>query len=58
MEQTAKATAEILDILAKNKCTVDEARTILRFAERTICETSTVPELNYLEEIIRLHRPC
>lgn len=46
-----KAEAEVLSVLAANKCTVVDAITILSKAKDVIMQSATVPEKDYLQEL-------
>ena len=52
VEKTEKKQAviavEIVNLLAKKKCTIDDAREILNMAERTIRGTSKVQEFDWV----------
>ena len=50
-ENNVKTAAAILEILAKNKCTVTDAKDILYFCGRAIQNRATVPEQDYLAEL-------
>ena len=49
-ENNVKTAAAILEILAKNKCTVADAGDILSFCGRVIQDRATVPEQDYLTD--------
>ena len=49
-ENNVKTAAAILEILAKNKCTVADAEDILSFCGRVIQNRATVPEQDYLTD--------
>lgn len=49
-ENNEKTAAEILNILAKNKCTVADALDILSFCGSAIKSRATVPDMDYLKE--------
>ena len=49
-ENNVKAAAEILEILAKNKCTVADSGSILSFCGSVIQSRATVPERDYLAD--------
>ncbi|MCM1298201.1 MAG: hypothetical protein NC203_00525 [Firmicutes bacterium] len=51
-EKNIKVTALILDVLAKNKCTVEETSHILRVVESEVRKSATVQERDYSREII------
>jgi len=49
-ENNIKVAASILDILAKNNCTVEDTCLILRLVESEVRKTATVQERDYLTE--------
>lgn len=49
-ESNVKTAAQIMSILAENKCTVADAGSILAFCSRITQNRATVPEQNYLDD--------
>lgn len=49
-EINVKTAAQIMNILAENKCTVADAGDILSFCGRVIQNRATVPEQDYLAD--------
>ena len=49
-ENNVKTAAQRMNILAKNKCTVADAGSILAFCSSITQSRATVPEQNYLED--------
>ena len=45
-ERNIKIAASILDILAKNKCTIEDTRFILQFVELEVRKTATVTRID------------
>ncbi len=50
-QRRIKVEAEVLSVLATNKCTVVDAITILSKAKDIIMQSATVPERDYLQEL-------
>lgn len=51
LKKEIRVTAQILKVLAENKCTVAEANSALHLAENEIKDSATVPEKDYLSEL-------
>ncbi len=49
-ESNVKTAAEVLAVLAKNKCTVANAKDILHFCSKSVECRATVPEMDYLAD--------
>lgn len=49
-ENNVKTAAQIMNILAENKCTVADAGSILAFCSRITQKRATVPEQDYLAD--------
>ena len=49
-ENNVKTAAAILEILAKNKCTVADTGNILSFVEKVVRNQTTVPKHDYLAD--------
>lgn len=58
IKKEIKVAAQILEILAKNKCSVAEAETVLHTVSAKVKDSATLHDANYFEELTRdLDRP-